>query len=301
VSQNRFFSEAENQIEEPAGPFTFESSSKADTNQMVKAKKIKIMKTKLFVVALFTLVSSACLSQDVITYKNGKEAKGMITGVTDTDIKFKKEDNPEGPVYVVSKSEVFMIRYANGSKDVFGDKQGSTSVGVGEKKNQPFHDDRLKFSGPRIGFTILGDGLAADRIRELGKAPFITQFGWQFETRIFTLKDGTSGLFEFVPLVGGIEQGMFLPSVSGLFGIRGKKGTEFAFGPNLSLTGAGMVLAVGSSFHSENVYFPINLAVVPSVSKMEDQFDSFNGTYRQVPVHTGVRVSLLIGFMTRKK
>ena len=259
------------------------------------------MKTRLFVVVWFAFASTACLSQDLITYKNGKEAKGTVTDVTTTDVKFKKEDNPDGPVYVVSKSEIFMIRYANGSKDVFGEKQISTSGEVSEKKNQPFYDDRLKFSGPRIGLTIIGDGLAADKIREMGKAPFITQFGWQFETRIFTLKDGTSGLFEFVPLVGGIEQGMFLPSVSGLFGIRGKKGTEFAFGPNLSLTGAGMVLAVGSSFHSENVYFPINLAVVPSVSKMDDQFDPLSGTYKQVPVHTGVRVSLLIGFMTRKR
>jgi hypothetical protein len=198
------------------------------------------------------------------------------------------------------KSEIFMIQYANGNKEVFADKSVSTTSAIKEKKDQPFYDERLKFSGPRIGFTIIGNGLAAEEIRDRGKTPFITQFGWQFETRIFTLKDGTSGLFEFVPLIGGIEQGMFLPSLSAMFGMRGKKGTEFAFGPNLSLTGAGMVFAVGSSFHSENVYFPINLAVVPSVSRMDDQYDA-NGTYEQVPTHTGVRVSLLIGFMTRKK
>ena len=95
------------------------------------------MKTRLFIIGLFAFVSSACLSQDVITYKNGKEAKGTVTDVTTTDIKFKKEDNPDGPIYVVSKSEIFMIRYANGSKDVFGEKQISTVVEVKEKKNQP--------------------------------------------------------------------------------------------------------------------------------------------------------------------
>lgn len=256
------------------------------------------MKTRLFIIAMFAFASHFCMSQDLITYKNGNEAKGRVIEVTGTEVKFKKEDNPDGPVYSMLKSDIFMIQYANGNKEVFTDKPVSKINESKEKKDQSLYDDRLKFSGPRIGFTILGDGSAADRIRERGKTPFITQFGWQFETRIFTLKDGTSGLFEFVPLVGGIEQGMFLPSVSALFGIRGKKGTEFAFGPNLSLTGVGMVLAVGSSFHSEDVYFPINLAVVPSVSRA-NEYNSTTGTTEQV--HTGVRVSLLIGFMTRKK
>ncbi|MBK5278721.1 MAG: hypothetical protein JJE09_07645, partial [Bacteroidia bacterium] len=258
------------------------------------------MKTRLFVIALLAFVSHFCWSQDLITYKNGNEAKGRVIEVTSTEVKFKKEDNPDGPVYSMLKSEIFMIQYANGNKEVFTDKPISKVTDSKEKMALPQYDERLKFSGPRIGFTIIGGGIAADKIRDRGKTPFITQFGWQFETRIFTLKDGTSGLFEFVPLIGGMEQGMFLPSFSALFGIRGKKGTEFAFGPNLSLTGAGMVLAVGTSFHSENVYFPINLVVVPSVSRLEDQYDS-NSMYSQEPTRTGVRVSLLIGFMTRKR
>lgn len=257
------------------------------------------MKTKLFAIAMISFLSHVCQAQDVITYKNGKEIKGRVTEVTNNEVKFRKEENLDGPVYSMLKTEILMVQYANGNKEMFTDKAATTGA-VKEKKDQTIYDDRLKFSGPRIGFTIIGNGIAADRLRERGKTPFISQFGWQFETRIFTLKDGTSGLFEFIPLIGGIEQGMFLPSVSAMFGMRGKKGTEFAFGPNLSITGAGMVLAVGSSFHSENVYFPINLAVVPSVNKMEGKFDA-TGNYYQERMGTGVRVSLLIGFMTRKK
>jgi hypothetical protein len=248
------------------------------------------MKKQLFTIALAVIISHACLAQDVITYKNGTEAKVKVMEVTSTEVKFKKEENPDGPVYSELKSKIFMIQFANGSKEVFGDKVEkpvSTATTTGSRQ-QTFYDDRLRFSGPRIGFTIIGKGTAADFIRDRGKTPFITQFGWQFETRIFTLSEGTTGLFEFVPLIGGIEQGMFLPSVSALMGIRGKKGAEFAFGPNLSLTGAGMVIAVGSSFHSENVYFPINLVVIPSVARNTDE-------------RTGVRVSLLIGFMTRNR
>ena len=251
------------------------------------------MKHKLFAIAMAVFISHACFSQDVITYKNGTEAKVKVMEVTSTEVKFKKEENPDGPVYAELKSKIFMILYANGNKEVFGDnvaKPVSTATTTGGKQ-QTFNDDRLKFSGPRIGFTIIGNGWVADKLRERNKTPFITQCGWQFETRIFTLSDGATGVFEFVPLIGGMEQGMFLPSVSALMGIRGKKGAEFAFGPNLSLIGAGMVIAVGSSFHSENVYFPVNLVLIPSVGRIE----------AGVKERTGVRVSLLIGFMTRKR
>lgn len=264
------------------------------------------MKQKLFTITMVVFFSHVCLSQDVITYKNGNEAKVKVIEITSTEVKFKKEENLDGPVYSVLKSEVFMILYANGNKEVFGykaEKPVSTVTTTGS--NRQSFNEHLKFSGPRLGFTIIGDGWAADYLRDRGKTPFVTQFGWQFETRIFTLSEGTTGLFEFVPLIGGLEQGMFLPSVSALMGIRGKKGAEFAFGPNLSLTGAGMVLAVGTSFHSENVYFPINLVVIPSVSQQRwvDKWDTISQSYIEVreSVKTGVRVSLMIGFNTRRK
>ncbi len=265
------------------------------------------MKHKLFAIAMAVFISQVCFSQDVITYKNGTEAKVKVIEVTSTEVKFKKEENPDGPVYAELKSKIFMIQFANGSKEVFEDKVEkpvSTATTTGGRR-QTLNDNRLKFSGPRIGFTIIGNGWAADAIRDRNKTPFITQFGWQFETRIFTLSEGTTAVFEFVPLFGGIEQGMFLPSISALMGIRGKKGAEFAIGPNLSLTGAGMVIAVGSSFHSENVYFPINLAVIPSVGQLRwvDKWDNTSQSYVEVRerVQTGIRVSLLIGFMTRKR
>lgn len=109
----------------------------------------------------------------------------------------------------------------------------------------------------------------------------MTQFGWQFETRYFTLPNGTCGLVEGVILAGGLEQGKFLPSGSLLIGIRNAKGMEFGFGPNLSYSGARFVFAIGTTLKSSNVFFPINLAIVPAAD--------------------GVRISLLTGFNARSK
>ncbi len=264
------------------------------------------MKTRFVMISVVVLVSHICFSQDVILYKNGTEERCKVIEVTPSQVKYKKEDNPDGPVYTTYKSAIQIIRYANGNEDVFSIPKTSTvapivSTPVVEKKEEDIFYEPLKFSGPRIGFTIVGKGEAADKIRERGKTPFVMQFGWQFETRVFTMKSGATALIEFIPLIAGIEQGMFLPSFNGMFGIRGKKGNEFAIGPNLSLTGAGLALAVGTSFHTENIYFPINFAVVPSVSRRSSEYNSNTGTTRDVSVHTGVRVSFLVGFNTRKR
>jgi hypothetical protein len=263
------------------------------------------MKKQLFSLVLTMFISHLGFSQDLITYKNGKEVSGKVIEITGTEIKFRKAENPEGPIYTALRSEMFSIAYENGHKEIFADETEKANSSPSFTKQQTVVDERLKFSGPRIGFTVIGKGWAADKLRDRGKTPAITQFAWQFETRIFTLHDGTTGLFEFVPAIGGLEQGMFLPSFNALIGIRGKKGAEFAFGPNLSLTGAGLVIALGSSFHTENVYFPINLALIPSVSQQRytSRWEPSSQTFVETRerVRTGARVSLLIGFMTRKR
>lgn len=135
----------------------------------------------------------------------------------------------------------------------------------------------VQLSGPRLGFTTILPGESADVLKnDLGMSPTFTQFGWQFETQYFALDNGTAGLVEFVGLIGGLEQNKFLPSGSLLIGVRGPSGAEFAFGPNISLSGASFVIATGHTFKNGNLNFPVNFAVVPS-SK-------------------GVRFSLLFGF-----
>jgi hypothetical protein len=100
--------------------------------------------------------------------------------------------------------------------------------------------NRLNLSGFRIGVVgILGEN------REIMKAPrsqggfdsraVLFQFGYQFETQYLN-QGRLQALFEFIPMITGIEQGLFIPSLTLLHGIRDNKtGLEFAFGPNFAL------------------------------------------------------------------
>jgi hypothetical protein len=142
--------------------------------------------------------------------------------------------------------------------------------------------DTLSLSGPRIGITFLSDGVVR-KVREghdLEVGSFVSQFGWQKEKRFLSSENGATAITEWILLVGGVDQGVFLPSVSWLLGFRTAKGIEFAVGPNLTPAGSAMAVAAGMTLRVGNLNVPVNLAVVPSKS--------------------GVRVSLLAGFNARR-
>jgi hypothetical protein len=248
----------------------------------------KLLLTILFTVATF----SFSYAQDLLIMNNGTEIRVKVQELTVNEIKFKKWENIDGPLYTLLKTDVFMIKYENGTKDTFARTVETRNDISLYSDDESLGYDRIRYNGPRVGVTVFGDGSIKDDLKRRQYQGVVSQFGWQLETRLFTAPNETSGLVEWVFLVGGVEQGLFLPSASMLFGIRGKEGFEFGMGPNLSVGGVGMVFAVGGSIKSGKIVYPINLALVPSV---KNAFFSNNGD--RVP--TGIRVSLLVGFNTR--
>ena len=76
------------------------------------------------------------------------------------------------------------------------------------------------------------------------------------------------GIVEWIVLVAGMEKEMFLPSASSIIGARTDNGMEFGVGPNLSLSGIGMVYGLGYKMKSGNLNLPVNISVIPG-SNME--------------------------------
>jgi len=68
----------------------------------------------------FMWLCSLALAQDEIVLSNGNSIAAKVTEVGSDFIKYYKWDNQNGPVYSIKKTEVFMIKYQGGSKDVFG-------------------------------------------------------------------------------------------------------------------------------------------------------------------------------------
>ncbi len=100
---------------------------------------------------------------------------------------------------------------------------------------------KLNLSGPRMGVTIFSGTTAntiqrAEREGGLDASPVMFQFGYQFE-KAYLNSGRVQALFEFIPILTGLDQGLILPSASILHGLRDNRtGLEFAFGPVINLT-----------------------------------------------------------------
>ena len=219
----------------------------------------------LILILLFLVATYSCFAQDIIRLKSGDEIKAKVIEITSNQIKYRDFINPDGPIKSIYITKVSVITYENGTREVFDSKLIKSAPQHVPEQPVEFGQAPVKLGGPRIGVTYITPGKFANKLEDNYDAnPILTQFGWQFETRFFTLPDGFSGVFELVPLIGGLEQGLFLPSISGLIGVRTANGIEFGVGPNVSLAGAAIVFAAGITLRSEYINFPINVAYVPS-------------------------------------
>ena len=52
------------------------------------------------------LISHNIYSQDIITKKDGTDIKAKVSEISDSEVKYKKYENPDGPTYSLLKSEI---------------------------------------------------------------------------------------------------------------------------------------------------------------------------------------------------
>lgn len=74
---------------------------------------------KNYLLILFSILSLTISAQDRLVLKSGEEKNVKIEEVGTDEIKYRKQSS--GPLYIIKKSEVFMIVYADGTKDMFNE------------------------------------------------------------------------------------------------------------------------------------------------------------------------------------
>ncbi len=66
-------------------------------------------------------------SQDIIYLFTGDEIEAKLTEISSTELKYKRMDNLEGPVFVVERNKVFKVKYANGQSEVMTRPGGASA------------------------------------------------------------------------------------------------------------------------------------------------------------------------------
>jgi hypothetical protein len=138
----------------------------------------------------------------------------------------------------------------------------------------------LKMSGFRIGVSVMGGSKAAEfkaAMHDSRAAPIISQFGWQYEFRFPAGEGGMAAVVEIIGLVGGLNQGLFIPSINLPIGIRSASGFEIGAGPHFSMGGlgnnpklaSGFVVAGGLTKKFGKLNIPLNFAFMQGRTRGE--------------------------------
>lgn len=67
-------------------------------------------------------------SCDVLVFRDGTEILSKITEISEQQVRYKRCDNLEGPTYVSDKSDLFMIKYGNGTREVMKAPAPKTTI-----------------------------------------------------------------------------------------------------------------------------------------------------------------------------
>jgi hypothetical protein len=115
----------------------------------------------ILVLILFT---SNCFAQDTIIMRNDQHIPCNIVEITPTEVKYKKWELNDGPLYIENKSLVSQIKYKNGFVDVFQEVQKAPVQPmkkaeddyVRDHKNTKTRDDEYVKNPHRDKLTMIG-------------------------------------------------------------------------------------------------------------------------------------------------
>lgn len=116
---------------------------------------------KIAALGIVLTISAVTFAQDVIVKKNAEEIEARVIRIGETSITYKKYTNLDGPEYVIPKKDVFMIKYENGTKEVFTSEApanasiGNVLTGQSKRRGQKKEPDNMKITyNFQVGMTV---------------------------------------------------------------------------------------------------------------------------------------------------
>jgi hypothetical protein len=223
---------------------TFEVMDRYDVAYMVESKKLNI--GNCYGKMCLTEIGSVINSDKMLTGSVEQYPKSIIFTLRLIDVKTKSIEKTSVieflnlPEELQTMTSVSVKTMFNQAVDPNLLSKLTKRNGFDNETNNP-KQDRLRLDGPRLGFVTFTGNLS--KILQADKSvggfeafPMMFQFGYQFEKQY--LNEGKiQALFEFIPLITGVDQGYFIPSFTLLHGLRSNvNGWEFALGPTINLT-----------------------------------------------------------------
>lgn len=170
-----------------------------------------MMKKTLFLMAL--VASSLSLeAQDILVRKGGEVESVKVLEVSPTEVKYKKSNNLDGPIFIEKRSNIYSVKYQNGDVQTLNEKpektkkQLSVSSPYNKVKNFNHEFDLHLGNGWGLGYQL--------------RKEFNPYIGWDIIGISYMSRfqsPGNVGLINFRPL--GIK--LFTPACQAIRGYAG--------------------------------------------------------------------------------
>ncbi len=230
-----------------------------------KLAQTTINKMKKLFIIIFLLVSTGmAMAQDVIVKKDGSTIPSKVEEINNTEIKYKKWSNQEGPTYSISRSEVLSINYENGEVEKFSDNATSQSNAF-QDITQPPRKGIMECSGSRL--LLNGRVLSDEEFRYL-----VGEHDYQLYMKGKNLNSAGTVLGSIGGIIAGAGLGAMLGLIGntramGIAGIIGLGGIAIAIpGVALSSTGTNNLKQVAANYTYGT---PYSLNLSPSMIRCE--------------------------------
>lgn len=187
---------------------------------------MKRIDLKISLIVLFfgglVLFGPVLKAQDQILLTNGNELNVKIVEVLEKTVSYKIYDKPEGPLYIINKTEIATIIYENGQTEIYNNLVKKTES---EKPEIPAGTQKFRkniFLMHVLDFTWLDYTISYERISNDGK------FGFQVPVCIGLSQNGDGP--DFGPFHNVFYSGLGLKYYP-----LGQKTVSYFFGPSVKI------------------------------------------------------------------
>lgn len=118
--------------------------------------------------SLCIVLPNIVLAQDTILFRNWNEVVVKVTEVSDTQIKYNLWSNQSGPVFTKSISDIFMVKYKGGHRDIYDNQQQASKQQANTAHNGKYIislDGKMEHS--RGDMEINGVEIEEDLLKQL--------------------------------------------------------------------------------------------------------------------------------------
>ena len=104
----------------------------------IKKRQLKgVTKRSILLAVCFIAFTCACFAQDIIVTKDSKRIDAKVMEVNTDNVKYKRTDYLDGPLYTIRKSDIVTIVYQNGRVDTFTAESSTPSTSTQTPVSEP--------------------------------------------------------------------------------------------------------------------------------------------------------------------